>query len=233
VDVSIWICAEGLTLSSQSPQLPVLALLYRQYLDRQDSATFISRLSQTYTQGTLERLAQHVLAEIRRAAVLALGFVGDYEANHVMGLALVDKDRTVRTLAENGIRHVWTRAGNQRQRQLLGIVIRLNTAQQFEEAVRRAGELIGVAPWFAEAWNQRAVGRYALGRFAESIRDCHQTLEINPYHFAAASGMGHAYLELGNHVSALESFRRALRLNPGLEGVRAQVERISRIIEGK
>jgi tetratricopeptide (TPR) repeat protein len=70
-----------------------------------------------------------------------------------------------------------------------------------------------------------------LGEFDESISDCHQALEINPYHFAAASGMGQAYLHLGDHISSLEGFRRALRLNPNLEGARAQVARLTKIIE--
>ena len=81
--------------------------------------------------------------------------------------------------------------------------------------------------------NQRARAWFALSRDAEAIRDCHQALELNPYHFAAAARMAQAYLRLGNQVSALESFRRALRLNPNLEDVRAQVERLARLIEGK
>jgi tetratricopeptide (TPR) repeat protein len=210
----------------------LLSVLYEQYLSSQDSATFITRVSQTYGQGTLLRLAEHETPQIRRAAVLALGFLGDYEANAVMGRALHDEDRTVRMLVENGIRNIWTRAGNEEQRQQLGIISRLNAAQHYDEARQRATQLIQEAAWFAEAWNQRAIAEYALADYAAAIRDCHEALEINPYHFGAASGMGQAYLQLGNQVSALESFRRALRLNPDLEGVRAQVARLSRMIEG-
>ena len=70
-----------------------------------------------------------------------------------------------------------------------------------------------------------------LGQFAECIRDSHEALELNPYHYVAATSMGRAYVELGNPVSALECFRRALRLNPDLEGVRLQVARLSRLVE--
>ena len=212
---------------------PHIVLLYQEYLDDHDSAGFISKVSESYTQGTLQRLTEHELPQVRRSAVLALGFVGDYGANAVMGRALLDDDRTVRMLAENGIRNVWTRTGNEEQRRQLAAVVRLNSARHHREAIERATELVEQASWFAEAWNQRAIARFALGHYAESIRDCHHALEINPYHFAAASGMGHAYLELDNPVSALESFRRALRLNPGLEGVRAQVARLTRMIEDK
>ena len=220
-------------MSSDSPRTPTMLVLYREYLDDQDSAALISKVSKSYTPGTLARLAEHESREVRRAAVLALGFLGDYDSNHTMGRALHDKDRTVRMLAENGIRNVWARAGNEEQRQLLAAVTRLNTAQQYREVIDLATELIEQAPWFAEAWNQRAIAHFAISHYAESIRDCHETLEINPYHFGAASGMGQAYLQLGNHVSALESFRRALRLNPDLEGVRAQIARLTRIIEDK
>jgi tetratricopeptide (TPR) repeat protein len=219
-------------VSTNPTRLPSLLGLYQQYLDQQDSAGFISRVSQHYTSGTLQRLARHPSREVRRAAVLALGFLGDFDANHTLGRALLDDDRTVRTIAESGIRTLWTRAGNETERQELNVIVRLNEAQVHKEAVRRATKLIERAPWFAEAWHQRAAAQFALGHLVESIRDCHQALEINPYHFVAATSMGQAYLELQNSVSALECFRRALRLNPDLEGVRVQVAHLTRMVEG-
>ncbi|NLX94640.1 MAG: tetratricopeptide repeat protein [Rhodopirellula sp.] len=220
-------------MSTRSSRIPRLLALYQKYLDNQDSSGFISHVSRGYTQGTLERLVSAADPQIRRAAVLALGFLGDYDANGVLGRALNDQDRTVRMLVEDGIRNVWARAGNDEQRQQLGIVIRLNAAQHYSAARTRASALIESAPWFAEAWNQRAVAEFAQGHYADSIRDCHQTLEINPYQFAAAAGMGQCYLQLGNPVSALDCFRRALRLNPDLEGVRVQVVKLARLIEGR
>ncbi len=220
-------------MSSNPPRIPLLLALYREYLDHQDSAELVSKVSQRYAPGTLQRLVQSPDRQVRRAAALGLGFIGDFSANHTLGRALLDDDRTVRTLAQNGIRSVWTRAGNRRQRRRLQTIIRLNAARQYEEVIYRATELIEKAPWFAEVWNQRAIARFSLGDFHESIRDCHQALELNPYHFAAAAGMGQAYLELNNYVSALESFRRALRLSPDLEAVRVQVVRLRRMVEGK
>ena len=170
---------------------------------------------------------------MRRAAVLALGFLGDYRCNHTMGRALVDDDRTMRNLAENGIRSVWTRMGEQQERRQLDEIMRLNAAQQYKEVVPRAGKLIERCPWFAEVWHQRALAHYGLGRLADAIRDCHECLEINPYHYIAATSMGQAYLELENPVSALECFRRALRLNPDLEAVRSHVVRLARMVEDK
>jgi tetratricopeptide (TPR) repeat protein len=113
------------------------------------------------------------------------------------------------------------------------VIVRLNASQQYELAIQKANELIEEAPDLAEAYNQRAIGYYQLAQYDVSAQDCHQTLEINPYHFAAAVGMAHCYLELQDAFAALDCFRRAVHLNPSMEDVRAQVDYLERQLEGK
>ena len=213
------------------PRVPRINEIYEEYLVEQDSVALIKAIGESYNVATLERLARGGSRVTRRAAVLALGFVAEYDSNGVLGSALRDKDRAVRTIAENSIRNVWCRAGTAMQRERLSIIMRLNASQQLEEAVELATELIEKAPWFAEAWNQRAVAFFALGRYGESIKDCRQALEINPYHFAAAAGEGRCYLELDDSRMALSAFRRALKLNPGLEAIRAHVVYLERSLK--
>jgi tetratricopeptide (TPR) repeat protein len=212
---------------------PVLLAMYERYLDDRDAGKFAIAASQRYTTPTLERLAEAGDRYRRRAAVLALGLLADYESNNVVGCALVDSDRGVRMLAENSIRLLWTRAGNRHQRKQLAVIIRLNESGDYEKAVQSATELLEQAPWFAEIWNQRAVANFNLKHYTDSIRDCRQTLEINPYHFDAAAGMGRCYLKLDDRISTLECFRRALRLNPNLEQIRAQVVYLQKSLKDK
>ena len=40
----------------------------------------------------------------------------------------------------------------------------------------------------------------------------------NPHHFGALSGAGQIHLQLGNMRRALELFRRAVEVNPNLQG---------------
>lgn len=215
-------------MKANQPRTPLLTELYRQFLAGQATADFIKQINESYTVGTLERLAAAGHRESRRAAVLALGLVGDYSSNAVAGRALIDADRGVRSIAENTITSLWRRAGTDSQRQRLGLLVRLNSAQQFEDCIRCATELVAEAPQIAEAWNQRAIAHYSLGQYRESIEDCRQALEINPYHYSAASGMGQCFLQLDEFDAALENFRRALKLNPNLEGVRASVAYLER-----
>lgn len=220
---------ECFSVSDASRRRPLLEQFYQQYVEQQQTATFIMQVSATYLPGALERLAQYGSRTARRGAVLALGLVGGFESNAVLGEALNDADRGVRTFAENSLRSVWRRMGTGEQQQLLTAAIRANGARQFPTAIARSSELLEAAPWFAEAWNQRAIGYFGCGLFPESIADCHQALELNAYHFGAAAGIGGCYLQLGRPQLALESFRRALKLNPNLEGVRAQIAALERM----
>jgi tetratricopeptide (TPR) repeat protein len=206
--------------------------MYARYLDDENTAAFIGAVSQRYSIGTLERLAEFGRVAARRAATLALSLVGNYESNAVLGRALHDRDRCVRVIAENGIRDLWMRDGSDEQQARLKVLARLNSSQQFNEAAQAASELIEDAPCLAEAWNQRAIAWFQLDRFEDSANDCHQALEINPYHFGAAVGMAHCYLQLNDAFAALECFRRALRLNPDMEEIRSQAEQLERMLKG-
>ena len=216
---------------SKLSRTPVINEFYEQYLRGQDQAAFAKQVTEQYRIPTLERLASSGERMSRRAAVFAIGLLGDYESNAVIGRALNDTDRGVRTLADHAIRALWLRCGSPAERKRLSQLVKLNAAQRHEESIHLANQLIDRAPWLSEAWNQRAVAFYSTGRYHESINDCVQALELNPYHFGAAAGMGQCYLQLGDRPLALETFRRALRLNPGLEGVRAQVVYLQRTLK--
>ena len=220
-------------MSDASVKSPQLDSFYQAYLNSEVSARFVAEVSRHYTLGTLARLAVHGSRVTRRAAILSLGFLGGIESNEVVGQALHDEDRVVRLLAENGIRELWCRDGSELQQQQLQSIIRLNNALRFDQVVRDATSLIEEADGIAEAWNQRAISLFQLERYDESMHDCQQALERNPYHFAAAVGMGHCHLELFDAVAALEGFQLALAINPDMENVRAQVGYLQRTLDGR
>lgn len=220
-------------MNDQNVRLSLLEVLYHEYEVSRQLATFVGQVSRAYTIGTLEAISERGTRHSRRAAVLVLGHSAGYGSNHALGRALQDDDRSVRLAAEEALRGVWCRAGTEAQRKRLNQVIAANSARRFHDAISTASALIDDAPAFAEAWNQRAIAWYGLGNYAQSISDCKQALEINPYHFGAAAGIGQCYLQAGRPRMALESFRRALALNPNLEGVRANIANLERTFGGK
>lgn len=208
---------------------PALVVLYEHYLADQDGPAYAEQVAHYYLPGTLARLLERGPRLARRGAALALGLLADFEqGNSPLGRALRDADRGVRSLAESAIRNVWRRFDTAEVQRELSLIVRQNRTQQFAEAEAAATSLILRSPAYAEAWNQRAISRYALGRYAECVADCHMALELNPYHFGAASGQGQCHLRLADSAAALECFRRALKLNPEMENIRALVLSLER-----
>jgi tetratricopeptide (TPR) repeat protein len=205
---------------------PRLTSFYLEYLQHHDASQLIVQTARYYTQTTLLRLTTSQKVETRRAAALVLGFVGTYRANRTLGQLLVDDDRSVRLLAESSLKNVWSRDGSEEHRHELHQIMRLIAHQNYHEAVRRANNLLDEFPLFAEARNQRAIALFALGEFQDSIEDSAIVLDLNPYHFGAAIGMGHAYLQLKNKELAIASFQHALAINPNLETIRRHIDHI-------
>src|SRR5690606_12090469 len=121
-----------------------------------------------------------------------------------------DDDPIVRGLASDALWAIWFRADTPENNARLREVRERMNLGRLDEAHRLATELIALAPEFAEAYNQRAIASYSLGRFAESAADCRRVLELNPYHFGALNGLAGCYLKLGRTDLALETFRRLL-----------------------
>ncbi len=215
------------TVETKHTDTPRLTSIYLDYLQNLDTARFVEEVGRDYQQASLIRLTDADRVETRRAAALALGFLGNYSANSALGRLLLDHDRSVCLLAENSIKNIWPRDGSEDQRHILREIMRLIARQQYAEAVRMANILLEECPLFAEARNQRAIALFAIEEFQDAIEDNMIVLDLNPYHFGAAIGMAHAYLQLKEKELAVQSFRHALRINPSLESVRRHLERIA------
>ena len=138
--------ARNVLVSENESIEPKLIRLYQNYLNDERSARFIQSVATYYTVGTLERLLQSYSRTVRRASILALGFLGDFGSNEAVGRCLNDNDRGVRILSDNGIRQLWCRDGRTEHRQQLLSVIRLNGAAQYYHAIDATSELIDDAP---------------------------------------------------------------------------------------
>jgi tetratricopeptide (TPR) repeat protein len=182
---------------------------------------FRQKVAARYNEGTLHRLLDSSDPKIRRASVLALGELGTMSAsNALLARRLHDQDRGVRQLAAEALWSMWLRGDTEAHNRELQRLVELRDRRK-----KRAGldALIQDAPHFAESYNQRAILHFQTKEWPKAIADCEKVLQLNPYHFAAAAGMGRCYLELGKHRSALKAFRKALRINPAMEEVKKAI----------
>ncbi len=189
-----------------------------------------------YSQATLERLLYSPQAEVRQAALLALGLTGTIQVNGSVAARLRDEDPLVRQLAADALWSIWQRGDKpEHNQELQRLVQRITAEADAAEILAGFEALIRKAPRFAEAYNQRAVFHFHRGDFAKAITDCEKALRLNPYHYGAASGMGQCFMKQKKLRAALRVYRRANRINPNLDNVRDEIQSLERMLgeEGK
>ncbi len=192
----------------------LLVQFYESYLKDQDVDTFRQNVWTRYTEGTLARLVDAPDPQARRSAIFALGLSGTYAVNAPVAKALRDPDPTVRRIADMALWAIWFRADTPENNATLEQVRELINKQRLEDAIALATRLIERSPQFAEAYNQRAIAEFFLGRFKESAQDCRKVVERNPYHTGALSGLANCQIRLDKRESALETLRRAAKIQP-------------------
>jgi len=101
-----------------------------------------------------------------------------------------------------------------------------------EEAVSQFSHVISIAPEFAEAWNKRATLYWMMGESALSAKDVKKTLELEPRHFGALSGLGMLYSQLEQNGAAIKAFEEALTVNPHLPAARRNLETLKEQTQG-
>jgi tetratricopeptide (TPR) repeat protein len=160
----------------------------------------------------------HTSAASRLAGVERLGEIGSMaDAERVLE-RLRDRDGRVRQSAQAAVWRLWSRSGDPAIDRLFARGLGQMQAAALAEALATFDEIVRLKPAFAEGWNKRATVYFLLGENAKSLQDCEEVFKRNPRHFGALSGAAQIQLQAGKPRQALEFFRRALAVNPELEG---------------
>jgi tetratricopeptide (TPR) repeat protein len=168
--------------------------------------------------------------ETRRRATAWLGEVGLIADAPVLIAALRDDDEVVRVRAEHSVWQVWGRSGDAEVDGLLQVGIEQMNRGDGPAAVDTFTKVIQRRPDFAEGWNKRATAYFLMGEHEKSLKDCDEVMKRNPAHFGALAGYGQIYLQLDQPERALAYFRRALRVNPNMEGVQQVIPRLEQLL---
>lgn len=131
---------------------------------------------------------------------------------------LGDSDPRVRLAAQASIWQIWSRSGDPQIDKLFAQGVQQMQVAALVDALTTFNEIVSREPEFAEGWNKRATIYFLLGQNEKSLADCEEVFKRNPKHFGALSGAGQIHLQLGNPRRALEFFRRAVEVNPNLDG---------------
>lgn len=213
-----------------------LVSAYRRYLSNSDTPRFSVEVGQYYSTTTLVRLLSMGGVELRRAAALALGILGDQEAVEPLGRRLCDADRGVRLAADDAFRGLLIRnAAPTNQHQLLQIM-HLNDGGEFAAALAPALILADQADGYCEAHHQLAVCWLGLGELAAAEDAFRRCLWCCRFHYAAWIGLAHCHLQLPEPTDqdlmiGLRCLNRALEICPDLEKARLESRKVERTLE--
>lgn len=169
--------------------------------------------------------------EARRNAATRLGEVGVMADVAPLVRALRDADKDTRDNAEQALWRIWARSGDAAVDRLYAKGVEEMAAGELQQAIATFTRVIGLAPDFAEGWNKRATLYFLVGDLRKSLADCDEVIKRNPHHFGALAGYAQIYARLEYYDRALAYSRRALEVNPNMEGVRRSIVVLEHILE--
>ncbi|MBN2447500.1 MAG: hypothetical protein JXO22_12280, partial [Phycisphaerae bacterium] len=155
--------------------------------------------------------------EVARAAVVCLGLTGAMRHCRYVASMLHDSREALWASAETSLWQIWMRAGSEWGRRMLRRAVDRMSAEDYSEARRLLDVLALAEPEYAEAHHQRGLTSVLTDCSCQALQSYRQALRLNPYHFAAAQGLGQVYLDRGLLPRALEYYEYALNIHPRLE----------------
>jgi tetratricopeptide (TPR) repeat protein len=134
--------------------------------------------------------------------------------------------------AQQQIWQIWIQSDDDFAARLMQGGIQAMATRQHALALEYFDRLVERAPDFAEGWNKRATVHYLMDDYQASVLDIERTLELEPRHFGALSGLGMIYDAIGEPAAALRSFEAAVAINPHLDDTRQRIDALRRQLRG-
>ena len=131
--------------------------------------------------------------------------------------------RTIR-ITESQIWEIWLQHDNADVQQLILVGTQRMNAQRYAEAMVVFNRLTESFPEYAEGWNKRATLHYVLGNLDASISDIEMTLELEPRHFGALSGLGMVYIHRKELGKAKQAFENLIEVHPNSPNAKQNLE---------
>jgi tetratricopeptide (TPR) repeat protein len=103
----------------------------------------------------------------------------------------------------------------------------LDTASAVLKALTR------VAPGFAAGWHTRATAALEAEDYGDAIASLRRTLQLEPRNYKALVELGNVLEEFNDKPRALAAYRRALSVNPYVDGAEERVRALEREVEGQ
>jgi tetratricopeptide (TPR) repeat protein len=106
-------------------------------------------------------------------------------------------------------------------------------SKKFDVALDFLDQVVTLQPQYAEGWNRRATVHFLMQNYRKSMADIERTLELEPRHFGALSGMAQIMALTHHDELALQAWQRVLDIYPMLRNAQNEVSRLSEELAGE
>jgi tetratricopeptide (TPR) repeat protein len=105
--------------------------------------------------------------------------------------------------------------------------------KKFDVALDFLDQVVTLSPDYAEGWNRRATVHYMMHNYGKSMADIERTLELEPRHFGALSGLAQIMKETERKQLALDAYQRVLDIYPMMRNAQNEVATLSEELTGE
>lgn len=125
------------------------------------------------------------------------------------------------------ISNIWAQSGSATVDLLLGWSYDAMSQKKYAVAIDFLDEAVALAPDNAESWNRRAALHVLNHEYRRALYDINRTLELEPRHFGALTGLAGILYQTGHKASALKVYERVLTLYPMMREAQLQVQQLT------
>lgn len=127
----------------------------------------------------------------------------------------------------------WSQSGSASVDLMMGWVQKAVDEKKFDVALDFLDQVVTLDPTYAEGWNRRATVHYLMKNYGKSMADIERTLQLEPRHFGALSGLAQIMMDTDRKEAALRAWQRVLDIYPMLRNAQDQVSTISEELAGE
>jgi tetratricopeptide (TPR) repeat protein len=134
---------------------------------------------------------------------------------------------------EDKITGLFRRSGSATVDLLMTRVDAALAANDKQTARKLIGSVTSLAPGYAEGWHARAAILAEAHEDSAAMVSLQKAVQLNPRQFDAMMELGSMLEDYGDKAAALKLYRRALALNPQMEGADRRIRALTVSVEGR
>lgn len=158
---------------------------------------------------------------------LALSDQNDSRLENLFSQLKQSENAGVILSTESQIWEIWLQHANDDVEQLMTLGTQRMNVQNYTEALLVFSQIIKNFPGYAEGWNKRATLYFLIGNLDASLADIKKTLELEPRHFGALSGLGMVYIQREDLSKAKQAFEDLIEVHPNSPNAQQNLEIVS------